>query len=64
MGEIIQTCHAKTGDHVLIPRFWWNVFTHSLPDIITKHDIKENFGEHNIWVHFIHMMVSVRVAVK
>ena len=43
---------SKTGDNGLIPYFWWNFFTHPLPKILTKRNIKEADRKGNIWGTF------------
>ena len=47
-----RDCLAKTGDGRLMPHFWWKVFAHFLPEILTKHNIKETSSKGNIWGPF------------
>ena len=39
----------KTGNNEVIPRFWWNFYTHPLSDILNKYNIKEDTSKGNIW---------------
>ena len=45
-------CREKNGNDELVPRFWRHFFTHLLPDILTKHNIKETASKGNIWGPF------------
>ena len=42
----------KKIDDILVPHLWWHFFDNFLPEIPTKHNIKETASKGNIWGPF------------